>query len=246
MTRRRFTAFVEALVQDRRPRSFRPDPGDVEAMRAAIELRASQGDAAAPSPQFVNDLHDRLRRDLQQQQPSEHQPSENHGSEPGPSEHPLFERARVSRRWLLEGAGVAAAAGVAVAIDRTAFAPSHQTGLPSAQQQLVPDAGTWQPVGPRASVAQGAVTRFDTAGAVGFVTEERGTLLAVSGICSHQGCLLQLNQPAQRLDCPCHRAAFSLSGRVLFSQLPTPPGPLPRLEVRDHNGQVEVYLPRPV
>jgi cytochrome b6-f complex iron-sulfur subunit len=141
---------------------------------------------------------------------------------------------------------VAAAAGVAVAIDRTAFAPSHQPGAPSAQQQLVPDTGTWQPVGPRASVAQGVVTRFDTAGAVGFVAEENGTLQAVSGVCSHQGCLLQLNQAAQRLDCPCHRAAFAFSGRVLFSQLPTPPGPLPRLEVRDHNGQVEVYLPRPV
>jgi Rieske Fe-S protein len=152
----------------------------------------------------------------------------------------------VSRRWLLEGAGVAAAAGVAVAIDRTAFAPDQHTGSPSAQQQLVPNTGTWQTVAARSALAQGTISRFDTAGAVGFVTEDSGALLAVSGICTHQGCLLQLNQAAGRLDCPCHRAAFAFSGRLLFSQLPTPPGPLPRLEVRDHNGQVEVYLPRPV
>ena len=229
MTRRRFTAFVESLLQDRRPRPFRADPGEAEAMRAAIELRAGLGNASGPSAQFVDDLHARLRLDAQQQ------PSVNVESAPS----------RVSRRWLLEGAGIAATAAAAIAIDRTAFAPGHQTEAPSAQQPLVPESGAWQPVGTRPALAQGTVARFDTAGVVGFVAEDRGTLLAVSGICSHQGCLLKLNEAARRLDCPCHRAAFNLSGQVLFSQLPTPPGPLPRLEVRDQNGQVEVYLPQP-
>jgi cytochrome b6-f complex iron-sulfur subunit len=87
------------------------------------------------------------------------------------------------------------------------------------------------------------VTRFSTPGAVGFIATENGALEAVSGVCSHQGCLLKFNEAARRLDCPCHRAAFSLTGEVLFSQLPTPPPPLPRLALRDEGGHVQVYVP---
>jgi Rieske Fe-S protein len=233
MTRRRFTAYVEALLHDRRPPSFRADAEDAEAIRAAIELRADQGEASMPSREFVHQLHDRLRRDLQPGHDPEERPAEPPRSLPRP----------VSRRWLLEGAGVAAAgAGVAIVVDRTVFAPG-KTPSPSAQEQLVPEGGTWQAVGPRAALSGGAVTHFDTTSAVGFVTEDHGNLLAVSGICTHQGCLLQLNQTARRLDCPCHRTAFALSGNVLFSQLQRSPGPLPRLNVRDRGGEVEVYLP---
>lgn len=230
MRRGRLAAFVDALVHDRRPQSFRAEPEDVEAMRAAIELRTPHAETATPSPEFVRDLHDQLRRDL--------------------NERPLRYREprhiRVSRRSLLEGAAVAAAAGLGVAVDRAAISPEHHNGTPVSQQPLVPDSGDWQPVGPRAALAGGAVTRFDGSGAVGFVSEQQGTLLAVSGVCTHQGCLLQLNQPERRLDCPCHRAAFALSGDLLFSQLADRPGPLPRLKVRDLAGQVEVYVPRSV
>jgi Rieske Fe-S protein len=55
---------------------------------------------------------------------------------------------------------------------------------------------------------------------------------------------LQLNQPAGRLDCPCHRTAFGVDGRVMFSQLETPPPTLPRIQVRGRNGQVEAFLPQ--
>ncbi|HWC36982.1 MAG TPA: Rieske (2Fe-2S) protein [Acidimicrobiales bacterium] len=194
-------------------------------MRAAIELRGARAEEAAPSPEFVSDLGDRLGREL----------------EGGPTPLPP---PRITRRQVLEGAGIAAAAaGVAVAIDRTAFAPSSQ---PSAQQQLSPNTGTWHTVALTSALAEGAVTRFDTPAAVGFVTNDRGALRAVSGVCTHQGCLLQANQSAGRLDCPCHQTAFSLSGDLLFAQLPTPPGPLPRLQVREQNGQVQVLLPPPV
>jgi nitrite reductase/ring-hydroxylating ferredoxin subunit len=228
MTRRRFTAFVEALVQNRRPRAFRPSPEDAEAMRAAIDLRAAQEEESAPSAEFVSDLHDRLSRELD--------------DHPVETPTPL-----VSRRRLLEGAGVAAAAaGVAVAIDRTAFAPSGQPVRQSAQQQLAPNDGTWHTVAATTALGQGVLTRFETPAAVGFVTNDAGTLRAVSGVCTHQGCLLQPNQAASRLECPCHRAAFSASGDLLFAQLPTPPAPLPRLQVRQQNGQVQVLLPPPV
>jgi Rieske Fe-S protein len=194
-------------------------------MRVAIELRASQAEEAAPSPQFVSDLHDRLSHELDDR--------------PAETPVPLF-----SRRRLLEGAGVAAAAaGVALVIDRTAFAPSGQPVRQSAQGELAPNGGTWHTVASTTALGQGVLTRFDTPAAVGFVTSDGGTLRAVSGVCTHQGCLLQPNQSAGRLDCPCHNAAFSTSGELLFAQLPTRPAPLPRLQVRQQNGLVQVLLP---
>jgi Rieske Fe-S protein len=57
---------------------------------------------------------------------------------------------------------------------------------------------------------------------------------------------LQLNQPAGRLDCPCHRTAFGVDGRLMFSQLETPPSTLPQIKVRGRNGQVEAFLPQEV
>jgi cytochrome b6-f complex iron-sulfur subunit len=234
MTRRRVNAFVEALLANRRPPAFGADADDREAMRTAIELRAVHGEDATPSPRFVDELHQELRREL------EGDPSvEISRISATPVEMPRFSR----RRWLLEGAVAASAAGVAVLVDRTAFA-SRPAENPSAQGRLTPDTGSWHTVAERADLLTGAVTRFSTSGVVGFVATESGVLEAVSGVCSHQGCLLKFNEAARRLDCPCHRAAFSLTGKVLFSQLATPPPPLPRLEVRDSEGHVQVQVPR--
>ncbi len=224
MTRHRVTAFVDALVRNRRPKSFRAGAEDLDAMRAAIELRSARIEEMTPSSEFVDELHGQLRRQLEGDRP--------------------IETARLvsRRRWLLEGAVAASAAGVAVAVDHTVFASG---GVPArqAQQQLSPDNGTWLTVAERSDLGGGAVMRFSTPGAVGFVTNEDGALAGVSGVCSHQGCLLRFDKVARRLDCPCHRAAFSLAGDVLFSELPTPPPPLPRLTLRDEGGHVQVLVP---
>jgi cytochrome b6-f complex iron-sulfur subunit len=162
------------------------------------------------------------------------------------TKRPCGRRSRCGRResWVLEGAIAASAAAVAVTVDRTAFPSSG--GQPSpAEGELAPDNGTWHTVAERGTLVGDTVTRFSTPGAVGFVAAEHGVLEAVSGVCSHQGCLLEFNEAARRLDCPCHRAAFSLTGKLLFSQLPTPPPPLPRLALRETSGRVQVYLPPP-
>lgn len=132
---------------------------------------------------------------------------------------------------------------MAVAVDRTVFAPGPQQQS-STQRQLTPDEGSWHTVGAHADLLADAVTRFSTPGVVGFVTTEKGSLGAVSGVCSHQGCLLEFNKAAGRLDCPCHRAAFSLTGEVLFSQLPNRPPPLPRMALRREGESVQVYVPK--
>lgn len=227
MNTRRVNAFVEALLRNRRPKKFKPDADDAEVMRAAIELRASQPEEARPRPEFVADLRRQLHRDLSDD------------TTPGDQ---LASR-RVSRRRLLEGVGIAAAAVTAgVILDREVLDTGHTT-TPNAEHQLVPDKGTWQPVAATTDLTNGQVAPFKTSSTVGFVVNDAGTVRAVSGVCTHQGCLLRQNPTAARLECPCHRASFALDGKVISHELRQPPPPLPRLSVRERDGQVEVYTP---
>jgi len=117
------------------------------------------------------------------------------------------------------------------------------TGVTGAQKELIADPGTWIPVAAGSEVATGKVVRFVTTSAVGFVSRSSGQLRAVLGTCTHQGCLLALNQAAGRLECPCHGVWFTPSGEVLNQKLPQVLPSLPRLPVRERDGRVEVYLP---
>jgi Rieske Fe-S protein len=199
------------------------DDEEAAALRAAIELRAAQPAADLPSPEFVDGLRRRIGELDREGAPT-----------------------RVGRRTFLTAAGVAGAgavaAGVAGAVvDRTLLqSPSSPT--PEAQGTLEPAAGQWIRVAGAGELA-GRTIPFARPGVVGFVTDQAGDLVAVTGACSHQGCLLRLNEAAERLDCPCHRTAFSAEGKVLFHQLEMAPAPLARLQVRRNGDAVEVLLP---
>ena len=190
-----------------------------------MALRAASADDATVRPEFVDDLHRRLAQEL--------------GDRPAAGTI-----VRIPRRAVLEAAGAVAAAGVALAVDRTVFAPPATPGPPEAASTLVPDRGVWHPVVARAALQSGEPFRFQTASTVAFVTDAGSGPRAVSGVCTHLGCLLQANRDAARLDCPCHRAAFGFDGRVLFAELPVPPASLPQLATRVRNGTVEVLVPR--
>jgi hypothetical protein len=69
MKKRRLSAFAEALLRNRRPKKFKANADDADAMRAAIELRASQAEDARPRPEFVADLHRQLDRSLSAETP---------------------------------------------------------------------------------------------------------------------------------------------------------------------------------
>ncbi len=225
MTRRGLAGFVDALLGNRRPRPFTAEPDDVDAMRAAIELRAAQPGASLPRSEFVAELHHRLAEELAQQPPG--------GVEVG--------RRPVSRRVLVTGTAAAAAAAVlgAVVDHELVTSPSR----PAAQKELMADSGAWTPVATSADVAAGQVVPFTTNSVAGFVSRSGERLRAVSGTCTHQGCLLALDQAARRLNCPCHRASFATSGEVISHELPQPLPPLPTLPAREHDGRIEVYLP---
>jgi cytochrome b6-f complex iron-sulfur subunit len=235
---RRLAAFVDALLHNEEPRAFKADAEDAHAIRAAIELRATEQGAAEPTDEFVRGLHDRLRERLGT--PSA-VPAE---QVKGPAERDASGARTLSRRRLLEGAGIAASAAVIGGIaerliERT---PPLQEGV---QGPMVPDGGVWVTVASADGIEANRVTPFLKNDVAGFVVNEGGTLRALSGICTHQGCVLHANVAADRLDCPCHRAAFSLDGTVKFHEFAGPLKPLPTLQVRRAGNDVQVLLPPP-
>jgi nitrite reductase/ring-hydroxylating ferredoxin subunit len=212
----RIAAFVDDLVRNRRPRRFKASADEMEALRAAAELRSVQAGADLPNSDFI----ERLGRQLRSQM-----------------EAPPV-RQSVSRRALLRTAGFAAAAGIAGAVIERTIA----TQPPGQQATLTPDNGTWRAVAAVADVPAGQAMRFSSGPVEGVVVNDGGTIKAVSAVCTHQGCLLLLDAAAHRLRCPCHPTVFSVTGKLLSYQLATPPANLPGLQARVRDGQIEVLV----
>jgi cytochrome b6-f complex iron-sulfur subunit len=224
--RRKVDPAVEALLHDQAiPEGRLEDDDDVAALRAAIELRASRLGADLPSDEMIEALRRRVAA--------------------GGLEDDM--RRPLSRRALLTAGGAAVAAGVAGAVvDRALFSQGTSTPSHTAAAELVPDDGEWVHVATTEQLAGGAPQRFAASKVVGFVSEQNGTPVAVSGACTHLGCLLQANAQAGRLDCPCHRTAFSPEGNVLYSELSSQPASLPRMKTRRSDAGVEVFVPKEV
>jgi hypothetical protein len=60
MNRRRLSAFIDALVEGRRPEGFRADSEDAGVVRTAIGLRAARPGDSKPDEQFVSALYESL------------------------------------------------------------------------------------------------------------------------------------------------------------------------------------------
>jgi len=199
------------------------DDAAVADLRAAIRSAAAEPDSLQPREQFVADLHRNLRAD------ADRTPAAGTAA-PG-----------MRRRRVLQ---VAAGAIGAVALGAAGEGVAEQLrGTPRGNEALLPSAGRWTAVATTAQVPAGSVIAFTVAGVAGVVANEEGRLGAVSAVCTHQGCLLRLNAAQRRLDCPCHSAAFSLSGALLHDSLPNRPRPLPQLDVREVSDRIEVLLP---
>jgi len=212
---RRLRCFVDALLKNRRPRRFRASPDELDAMRAAILLRAARTGADLPDPAFVDRLGRRLRERV--------------------SGEPAV--ARVSRRRLLAAAGTTAAAAVAGGI--AGVAGDRLATTTGGSRELIPNGARWQAVMAASAVADEQAVRFSTDAVEGFIVNSGGHFQALSAVCTHRGCLLQAT--GERLACPCHGTAFSLDGTVTSHELPQAPPPLPTLRTRVRDGQVEVF-----
>ena len=225
MSEKNVRRFVDNLLRGRATERARPDDFEAEQMKAAIDLRSARLGSGAPREEFLTDLHRRLSGAMT--------------DDPRPSGW------RPDRRSVVIGGSVAAASAAAgLVVGRNLLAPDNaSTAGPSAQGQLDPNHGTWQPVGSSDELAEGAALAFDLGTVNGFVHRADAKLEAVSGVCTHQGCKLWLDAPDSRLRCPCHSTSFSLDGDTLTHQLPVAPPPLPKLAVRENNGVIEVFAP---
>jgi nitrite reductase/ring-hydroxylating ferredoxin subunit len=221
MTTRRLRRYLDDLLRGRRPRPFPADADEAADVRAAIVLRAARPGSGAPDERFVTDLHRQLAAQLDT------------GEAPAVS--------RPSRRRVVQAASIAAAA---VAGTAAGAAADHVVTAPAAGgATLTPNTGTWHTVAASTDLTDGTVVGFDLGSVNGFVGRDGGRLTAVSGTCTHLGCRLTLDQPTQRLRCPCHNAAFAVTGQLIHHQLRTAPPPLPRLAVREADGAVQIFAP---
>lgn|GEM_PF-542185 len=245
--------FAEDLLTGHRPRSFTASPEDAEQVRAAITLRAAAPEADTPNPDFVADLHRRLAAAMEAEPAGE--PALTPAPEPARVDPArAAARRRLGPRWLgtrrrFVGVGAvtaaAAAAGgvVGAAVDRMLSSGGGRPGVAAADRVLEPVTGTWWTVATTADLPEGGVHAFDLGTVTGFVRRGDGQVAAVSGVCTHQGCRLALDAAARRLNCPCHRTVFNLSGAVVHSQLKTRPRALPQIEVREVSGVIQVLAP---
>lgn len=224
--RRGVEAFVAAILRDRRPPRFPAEEEEAREMLAAATLHAGRPGADAPRPEFVAALEQKLRRQAQQDEAREATPL-------------------LTRRRLLGGAAVAAAAAaVGAGVDRLVDRGTEGGGAGSGGQvaELVPAQGRWVDVAALADVPVGRPLRFSAGAVEGFVVNHGDRVAAVSAICTHLPCTLELDAPAQRLDCPCHGARFGFDGRPAESTYYAGALPaLPSLRARVVGDRVEVF-----
>jgi cytochrome b6-f complex iron-sulfur subunit len=213
-TTRRVSRWIDDLLHDRSPRGLRSNEDDAKVLAAAIEFRSTSPGAGLPDPQFVESLQRRLARETQGEVPRS---------------------PRLSRRALLASGGLAAATAAAGLV-----VGERLTGPSTQQHDLLPVGASWTAVAAVTDLPDGTTRGFDIGSVRGFVANRGDKITALSGVCTHLGCLLQRNAKARRLDCPCHNAAFGLDGSVLFKHMPDALPPLPILESRIREGQIEV------
>ena len=63
---------------------------------------------------------------------------------------------------------------------------------------------------------------------VAVYKDASGTVIAVSAVCPHQGCLVKWNRSDKTWDCPCHRSRFDKEGKVINGPAVTN---LPKIEI---------------
>ena len=223
---------IERLRQDKRPDPPAVGmPDEARTYQMAALFHAALPDAAEPDPAFVESLVSRMETERKR-----NARSRVFGSE----------RRSVSRRSIL-GAGAVAAAAALVGATAGAYIESNAASSPPPPPPLalVPDgAGVWLPVAQADAIPLGAVMRFNTEFIVGFIRHTEQGYSALSGTCTHMGCLLMWNDTDRTFDCPCHGGRFAESGASAPSS-PVRYNPLPSIKTRVESGQVWVYVVPP-
>jgi Rieske Fe-S protein len=201
----------------------------------AAALAAARPGADAPSPDFVARLQQRL---ADANQAAETTAVETTGTRPG---WLWLSRRRLLARFAPQAAAVALGAAAATA----AHSLMDRLSTDQDDSELVPaTGGRWVPVASLASLASlppGTPVRFSAGAIEGFVIllqTPKEEVRAVSAVCTHLGCILAASPGGDRLECPCHGAAFATDGSPLSAEYQRP---LPKLRTRLSGDQVEVF-----
>lgn len=218
---------IEQLRQDKRPnRPGRLTSDEARTYQAAALFRAATPGVDEPDPDFVASLRARMQQEV---------------ATPSTTRALRAARGQLSRRGLLAGGlGAAAAAAVGVAVGSTLpRAPEAPTAWQS--PLVVEGKGTWLAVAGADEIPLGGVKRFVTETIVGFVRHTNTGFVALSGACTHMGCLLSWNGGARTFDCPCHGGRFTETG-VAAAESTVAYRPLPGIATKVEQGQVWVYI----
>jgi cytochrome b6-f complex iron-sulfur subunit len=246
----RLHEYVEQIMADVRPSSAEPPPTeDADAYHMAAFLKGGAESASDPNPGFVAALQSRILAEAKRRADvptaeTRPLPVTVAGEVPVTTPQPerRSRRQAVSRRALL-GAGLGATAAAAVGVAAGVTLESRSTHSPgSSTVQLIPPGhGTWRAVAEAASIPVGAVLRFESDFVIGFIRHSPEGFSALSGTCTHMGCLLYWNGGDHTFDCPCHGGRFTEQGNSAPSS-PFHYSPLPPIQTKVENGQVWVYV----
>ncbi|HZU14022.1 MAG TPA: Rieske (2Fe-2S) protein [Chloroflexota bacterium] len=204
---------LEELLHDRSPRGV-GESLDGEEQRMLRVAQLLRGSRPAdPDGEFVEALHARLF--------------------PAP--------ARVSRRTAFLGGLGALAAGVLAGVGIDRFASESRSA--TTWTPLVGANGRWVPVATVADLPHGTIKAFRAGHVQGFLINRHGEIRALSGVCTHMGCLLEFKQSDQAFVCPCHGAEFSISGEAYQGphHYNIRLSPLPEIQVRRSGESIEVW-----
>ena len=259
--------YIEALQSGKaaHPRA-NLKPEQVGVYQMAALFNSATDEDAEPDPAFVERLKTQLfaMNEIPQ--------SVQHASEPVPDEVPLHtepvelsspahattRRARFfSRRGLLTGGALAAAslvvgAGIGYEVQKSENSQIAVTGNPGTRPghlQIAPGTPTtWHFVTTLADLGNDAV-RFSSDTMVGYVIRTDNTsnttdsVLALSGSCTHMGCLVQWKSTERHFACPCHGALFGAQGAQIPTDYKYALSPLPSLNTKIEDGKVYVEVP---
>ncbi|HYX49585.1 MAG TPA: Rieske 2Fe-2S domain-containing protein, partial [Ktedonobacteraceae bacterium] len=132
------------------------------------------------------------------------------------------------------------------------ISPTKSTSASWQTPILPPDvASTWLFVTTLAELGDSAI-RFATDSIVGYIIRndgdngeslKEGPVIAISGACTHMGCIVQWQDSDRKYHCPCHGGLFTEYGKPDKSSPLLYLNSLPRLNVKIENDKIYVRVP---
>jgi cytochrome b6-f complex iron-sulfur subunit len=91
---------------------------------------------------------------------------------------------------------------------------------------------------PEKDIPAGEARFFEYAGSSAvLIRKQDGSLVALSAVCTHLGCIVQWQKDTQDFLCPCHAGHYSADGIVTSGP---PPKPLPKIPFSVAGGTITV------